>query len=321
MKENNIAKTKKKIILTLIVAAVVAFVVVALKNVFSCRIPVKNRGIRAAVEAGDLDVLFIGSSTFRCNIDMPTMDQAFDGRVFDLCYGGNQFIAATIQYDELKNRSENKYELMVFELGPLMLTEEAALTDSRVIWDLSWEGKRRFWEKLEESGNTNSSILYEYFVTSGMDDLLTYPVTEPFYATRYYKGAKTDETPSPGRDVLENEYFDVSDSVLIPAQEQAVRELIEKCRRDGQKFLFLESPHYYRLQEDAAYKKYLSYFIDLLEEYKADYILASDIDFDDHEAEYFEDMNHMSYTGRQIYTEKLAKLLEYSKRNIKFRLL
>ena len=62
---------------------------------------------------------------------------------------------------------------------------------------------------MKEGKNTDTSLMYEYFVTSGMDDLVTYPLTEPFYATRYYKGVKTDETPSPGKAYLENEEFDI----------------------------------------------------------------------------------------------------------------
>ena len=54
------------------------------------------------------------------------------------------------------------------------------------------------------------SMMYEYFVTSGMDDLLTYPVTERFYSTRYYKGAKTDDTPSSGKEFLEKGYTGAS---------------------------------------------------------------------------------------------------------------
>ncbi|HAG68616.1 MAG TPA: hypothetical protein DCL38_01425 [Lachnospiraceae bacterium] len=273
-------------------------------------IPIGNRGIRAAINAGDLDILFIGSSTFRCNIDMPTMDEAYDGRVYDISYGGNQLVAASIQYDEIKSRSANKYDLIVFELNPMMLTEKVALSDSRVIWDLSWDGKKKLWEKLSSSGNTDSSVLYEYFVTSGMDDLFTYPVTEPFYSTRYYKGAKTDETPSPGPEVLENAEFDISGETLVPAQEEAVIELLEKCRRDGQAFIFLECPHYYRLQEDPTYQKYLDYYLDLLDRNNAACILAGDVSFDDHEAAYFEDMNHMSAEGRRLYTKKLIKLLK-----------
>jgi hypothetical protein len=43
-------------------------------------------------------------------------------------------------------------------------------------------------------------------------------VTEPFYATRYYKGVKTGDTPSPGKDYLDNEEFDISDARLVEAQ-------------------------------------------------------------------------------------------------------
>ena len=302
----------KKAVLTIIAVVIISSVIIMSKNLFSKDIPLGNRGIRSAIDAGDLDVLFIGSSTFRCDIDMPTMDEAYKGRVYDISYGGNQLVATSVQYDEIKQRSTNDYGIMVFELGPMMLTEKVALSDSRVIWDLSWDGKKRLWEKMSAGNDTDFSTFYEYFVTSGMDDLITFPVTEPFYATRYYKGAKKDETPSPGLEVLENAEFDISNEVLVEAQAEAVKEIIAKCRADGQKLVFLECPHYYRLQNDPVYERYLDYFIECLDSEGTDYILASDIDFDDHKAEYFEDMNHMSAEGRRVYTEKLIRLLKES---------
>lgn len=299
----------KKTVLTLQTAAVIILAAVAFKNVYSCKIPIGNRGIRAAINEGDLDVLFIGSSTFRSNLDIHELDKAYDGRDFIISYGGNQYTATSVQYDEIRKRSSNSYDLMVFELDPLMLTEEVKLSDSRVIWDLSFAGKKALWSKLKTGGNTNNSIMFEYFVTSGMDDLVTYPLTERFYSTRYYKGAKTDDTPFPGKEFLENEEFDISDSVLIKAQEESVIEIIEKCRRDGQDFIFLECPHYYRLSEDPVYKEYHGYFTDLMVKYDVDYILAGDIDFDDHNPDYFEDMSHMSGMGRKKYTKELVKYL------------
>ena len=300
----------KKVILTLIAALLVTAAAVGFKNVYSCEMPIRNRGINDAIKTGDLDVLFIGSSTFRANVDMPMMDKEYDGRVYDISYGGNQLVATSIQYDEIKRRSDHRYGLMVFELGPMMLTQEVALSDSRVIWDLSFEGKRELWESMYDAGNTDFPMMYEYFITSGMDDLITFPVTEPFYGTRYYKGAKTDETPSPGQDVLEREEFDISDKTLVEAQAEAVVNIIRKCREDGQEFLFLESPCYYRLQEDPTFKKYREEYIKLLDGNSAPYILASDVDFDSKNAEFFEDMNHMSAKGRREYTAKLIGALK-----------
>ena len=180
----------KKAIATVAAAVLIILAAVVFKNVYSCEMPIKNRGIGDAIRTGDLDVLLIGSSTFRSNVDMPSMDDAFDGRVYDISYGGNQLVATAIQYDEIRRRSPHEYGLMVFELGPMMLTQDVALSDSRVIWDLSWEGKKELWQSMADAGNTTGAMMYEYFVTSGMDDLITFPLTEPFYATRYYKGAK-----------------------------------------------------------------------------------------------------------------------------------
>lgn len=299
----------RKILFTIAAAFIVIFSAVAFKNVYSCEMPVRNRGIRDAIKTGDLDVLFIGSSTFRANVDMPMMDEAFRGRVYDISYGGNQLVATAIQYDEIKRRSANDYGLIVFELGPMMITQEVALSDSRVIWDLSFEGKKELWDSMYRAGNTDLSMLYEYFVTSGMDDLITFPVTEPFYGTRYYKGAKTGETPSPGREWLDSEEFDISDKKLVEAQADAVVDIIEKCRADDQDFIFVESPCYYRLQDDPTFQRYKEEFIRILDENDAPYILASEVAFDTHDAESFEDMNHMSAAGRRKYTGELIKAL------------
>lgn len=300
----------KKVIITLAVAFIIIAAAVAFKNVYSCEMPIRNRGIHDAIKTGDLDILFIGSSTFRANIDMPSMDEAYNGRVYDISYGGNQLVATAIQYDEIKRRSGNDYGLMVFELGPMMLTQEVALSDTRVIWDLTWEGKKALWDSMYAAGNTDFPMMYEYFVTSGMDDLITFPVTEPFYGTRYYKGAKTDETTSPGKVVLEGEEFDISGKTLIQAQADAVADIISECRRDGQEFIFLESPCYYRLQKDPTFMKYREEYIRILDENNAPYILATDVDFDSSDPELFEDMNHMSAKGRREYTAVLIPVLE-----------
>ncbi len=300
----------KKVIITVAAALIIVAAVVAFKNVYSCKMPIRNRGIHDAIQTGDLDVLFIGSSTFRANIDMPTMDEAYDGRVYDISYGGNQLVATSIQYDELKRRSGNDYGLIVFELGPMMLTQEVALSDSRVIWDLTFEGKRELWRSMYAAGNTDFPMFYEYFVTSGMDDLITFPVTEPFYGTRYYKGAKTDETVSPGKAVLEGEEFDISDKSLVKAQADAVVDIIQKCQKDGQGFVFLESPCYHRLQKDPTFIKYREEYIRILEENNAPYILADEVDFESDDPEFFEDMNHMSAKGRRAYTKELIQVFK-----------
>ena len=95
----------KKILITLSAALIIICAAVAFKNVYSCEIPIGNRGIRAAI-------------------------------------------------------SDNDYKLMVFELDPLMLTEKVKLSDSRVIWDLSFEGKKALWEKLKNAGNTDFSMMW-----------------------------------------------------------------------------------------------------------------------------------------------------------------
>ena len=174
-------------------AIITAFVI--FKNLFSCYLPAGNRGIQTVISEGDLDVLFLGSSTFRCNIDMPLVDAAYNGRDYDIAYAGNQPVATIPEYEELA-AGGNSYGLMVFDLNPMLLSQDVRISDARVIWDPTFPSKLKLWKGMKDSDETDLSTFYEFFVTSGMDDLITYPVTEPLYSTRYYKGAKTDETPA-----------------------------------------------------------------------------------------------------------------------------
>ncbi len=191
-----------------------------------------------------------------------------------------------------------------------MLTEEVDLSDSRIIWDLSRSGKRRLWNKLQESENTDLSTMYEYFVTSGMDDLITYPITNRIYKARYYKGAKTGDVPSSGEEYLESEQFDLSHKMMQASQEKALRELIQQCKDNDQEIIFLESPHYYRLFEDPVYQEYREVFCRILLEYEIPFILSDMVEFDQHNPDYFEDMGHMSSIGREEYTKNLIKQLD-----------
>lgn len=297
----------KKAVCGIAAALLVIVLAVMVKNVYSCKIPIGNRGIHDCLAYGKQNALFVGSSSFRSNLDINVLDEKYDGKSYILSYGGNQYVACDIQYDELGDASE----LYVFEMDPLMLTEDVKLSDSRVIWDLTFEGKRKLWKKMCESQNTDTGfkVWYEYFVTSGMDDLVTYPVTEPFYSTRYYKGAKTDEVVSPGKEYLDNEKFNIDDAEIVAAQEEAVLELIAKCKRDNREFLFLETPHYCRLAQDKTYMKYKEYFLGLLEREGVRCITCEDTGFDNTNPDYFEDMGHMTNLGREEYTKMLTKIL------------
>ena len=289
-------------------AVIAAFVI--FKNLFSCYLPAKNRGIQTVLCEGDLDVLFLGSSTFRCNIDMPMVDEAYDGRDYDIAYAGNQPVATIPEYEELM-AGGNSYGLMVFDLNPMLLSQEVKISDARVIWDLTLPSKLKLWKSMKDSEETDLSTFYEFFVTSGMDDLITYPITEPVYSTRYYKGAKTEETPASSKEYLENESFDLRKEKLNENQRAAVAQLIRKCREDGQRFIFIETPHYYRLAEDPKYRQLKSAFVKTLEEEGVDeYILAEDIDMDNRNSEFFEDMTHFSADGRREYTRLLLSLLK-----------
>ena len=301
----------KKVIVSIATAAAIIAVFVIFKNLFSCYLPAKNRGIQTVIKEGDLRILFL-----RCNVDMELVDSAYGGRDYDIAYAGNQPVATVPEYEELLS-GKKTYSLMVFDLNPMLLCQDVKISDARVIWDLTYPGKLKLWRSMVHSNETDLSTFYEFFVTSGMDDLITYPVTEPLYATRYYKGAKTDETPAATKEYLENESFDISKESVNENQRLAITELIRKCRENGQEFIFVETPHYYRLAEDPKYIELKKIFVETLEaEGVTNSILAEDVDFDNRNSEYYEDMTHFSANGRREYTRLLLEKIQSPSSNM-----
>ena len=300
----------KKTIVTIIIAFLIVLSVVLLKNCCSYLIPNNAFGIRYIIGEGEADYLFIGSSSFRKGIDMKALEGKLGESTYMVTYNGNQPMNV---YVELKQMIEAETEIgtLVYELEPGMVDRGADLSDKRLLFDIDMKGKKEIWNHLCKRDDADFFMFYDYYVSSNMDYLITYPISYPMVAKRYYKGGNNGEDLSPAKTKEELEALPIKeDPGIDELQRESIVKIIELCNDNDIDLIFLEPPKYISMYEDANFAGKYKELIELLEDNDAEVIVAKDLGFDNTNPDYYADLSHMSGDGMTEYTNKVIEVLQ-----------
>lgn len=300
----------KKTIRTIIISFLIVFAVVMLKNCCSYMLPNHAFGIRYIIGEGNADYLFVGSSSFRKGINMMTLEKELGDNTYALTYNGNQPMNV---YIELKQMLEAGTEIgtIIYELEPGMVDRGADLSDKRLLWDIDMKSKHEIWQHLKERDDADFFMFYDYYVSSNMDYLLTYPVSYPMIAKRYYKGGNNGSDVSPAKTKKELDKLPIKeDPGIDDLQKDSLVKIIELCENNGIKLIFLEPPKYIRMYGDKNYSEKITMLVDFLKEEGALVIMGEDMGFDNTNPDYYSDLSHMSGEGMNVFTDKVIEVLK-----------
>ena len=300
----------KKTIRTIIISFLIVFAVVMLKNCCSYMLPNHAFGIRYIIGEGKADYLFVGSSSFRKGINMMTLEKELGDNTYALTYNGNQPMNV---YIELKQMLEAGTEIgtIIYELEPGMVDRGADLSDKRLLWDIDMKSKHEIWQHLKERDDADFFMFYDYYVSSNMDYLLTYPVSYTMIAKRYYKGGNNGSDVSPAKTKKELDKLPIKeDPGIDDLQKDSLVKIIELCENNGIKLIFLEPPKYIRMYGDKNYSEKITELIDFLKEEGALVIMGEDMGFDNTNPDYYSDLSHMSGEGMNVFTDKVIEVLK-----------
>lgn len=300
----------KKTVITIFIALLVFFGIVLLKNYCSCLLPNDAMGVRSIAAKKRVDTLFLGSSAYRKGIDMYLIEEELQGESYVLTYNGNEALNMVIELKELLNAG-TEIGLLVVDFNPSMMDRGADLSDKRLLWDISMEGKLSLWRELAKKEDTDFFTFYDYFVLSNNDYMLTYPVSYPLIAGRYYRGGSTqsDETPGSTREELEE--LEIAENPGVnELQLKSVGEIVALCREHDIEVVFLESPRYYRMETDKNFVKKAAVLEEYLAQQSVKSILTDDLGFDNTNPAYYSDLTHMSGDGKREFTRLLIPLLK-----------
>lgn len=300
----------KKTIITLVISFILFLGIVVSKNLWTSKIPNEDMGIQSVISRKSMDYLFIGSSSFRKGVNMKTLENELDGSVFMLTYNGNQPMNVMIELEEII-KAGTDIKTVIYEIEPGMIDRGADLSDKRLLFDIDMDSKIRIWNYLKERDDADFFMFFDYWVSSNMDYLITYPIAHKIISQRYYLGGNDGEDVSPGKTADELEKLPIKeDPGIDKLQQESLVNIIDMCNDNGIRLIFLEPPKYITMYSDENFAGKLNALTELLTDKGAIYYLADDLGFDNTNPEYYSDLSHMSAEGMKELTADILKVLK-----------
>ncbi len=299
---------KKKLIITICITVFLFAAIVYAKNAYSYLLPNSAMGVQSVIARGEVDTLFIGSSAYRKGIDMPMLQKKC-GDVFMLTYNGNEPMNIAVELSEIL-AAGTKIHRLVVDFNPSMADRGADLSDKRLLWDVGLAAKVRLWKYIAQEESTKAFTFYDFWVLSNNDYMVTYPVAYPLISSRYELGGgiASEDTPGADEETLMNLPL-VENPGIHPLQQSSVDEIMKMCDQNGIELIWLEAPRYRKMADDPNYRDKKQNLSEHIRANGGRVIVSEDMNFDNGDASYFADLTHMSKQGKQVFTDKIAAIL------------
>lgn len=300
----------KKTVITITTAFLIVLSVVILKNCFTYKIPNNAFGIQYIAAQKNVDYLFMGSSSFRKGIDMHMLEDNLSESTYAVTYNGNQPMNVYVELKQLLEAGTN-INTIVYELEPGMVDRGADLSDKRLLFDIDMKSKIEIWRYLSKRDDADFFMFYDYFVSSNMDYLLTYPISYPLIAKRYYKGGNNGDDISAAKTKEELDALPIKeDPGIDDLQSESLINIIGLCSDNGINLIFLEPPKYSKMYTDDNFSSKLDELKRLLINNGAIVVMGEDLGFDNSNPDYYSDLSHMSGEGMTEFTNKVIEELK-----------
>ena len=307
----------KRILLTIGGALLAAFLLVVLKNEYARLLPVSTYGMQAAIERGETENLFIGSSMFRQGLSIDVLEEELPGSSYILSYNGNQ---PALMAMELAYMLEEGLEVknLYIDLYPYTAAADPWISDTKILLDTDLDFKIQAWRLMAENSGASFSDFFEFFVTANNEQLLTYPINNALVSSQFRNGGTLLQQEGSTREELYALGMLGSRDGLNEAQTKGYREIAALAEEYGLNLYFLETPKYERMYADPDYMELYQLCLEEVQRLKAEWngsgsfevLCAEDLDFDSSDAGNFQDLIHLSSAGRTEYTRLLCGALK-----------
>ena len=300
-----------KKILSIIGSVILAVaLLVILKNQYGSIFAGNTYGIPAVIKQGEIDHLFIGSSMFRQGLDIDALEENLDGSVYILSYNGNQpvFMAKELEYMlERGLKIENLY----IDFYAYTLTAIPWISDTKMFLDTDLKFKIDAWKLMSEHNDVTLNDFYEMFVTANNEQILMFPINNAIVSSQFRNGGSLMAPAGQTKEHLDTLDLGVREE-LFASQLAGYERIVELAEEYDIELLFIETPKYEKLltdTRDGAYTELLIAMTDWAKKTNAPYLLAESFDFDHADGANFQDLIHLSATGRKTYCEMLAEYI------------
>lgn len=294
----------KKTLKGVLAGVILACAFLGVKNAIAYQFPSKSCGMQAAIKEETIENLFLGSSLFRQGIDITALEEGLEGNSFVMSYNGNQPVQ---MLEELKMLLRNDVEIsnVYMDLYVYSCALRPAISDTRLIWDMDMTGKNALFSDMVTYSQAGFQEFFDFYVSSNNEYMIFYPVFQMVMKGEFYKGGNIRNTAGSSKEVLDALNTPGDREGIHPVQRQAIEQIMELCKEKEIQLSFIEIPKYQTLEQ-------AEYYVRLKEELEecigqATYYKAEDVEFDNENPEYYQDLFHLSGEGRRTYTAKLIE--------------
>ncbi len=296
----------KKLLKTIALALLILIMLLLVKNNYSFML-LNNAtyGSTNIINKGQINNLFIGSSMFRQGIDIQTLqDNKEDNYI--LSYNGN---SPYLEYYELLNLLDNNVKIhnLYIDMYVYSMYQAPKISDEKLLLEFNIKQKKEILSKIGGS----FSLLYETYVTSNNEFIITYPINNQIVNGIFYKGGSLLMPSGQTSEVLDNSYIYNLSGDMDPIQEEYLIKLIKLANENNINLTFIETPKYKTVKNNESYQEAMEKYKALLDNLDVKYIINSDesYSFLNDNPEYYFDNIHLSYKGRVAFTNILLNYI------------
>ena len=300
----------KRLLKTISLAFLILIMLLFVKNNYSFML-LNNAsyGSTNIINKGEINNLFIGSSMFRQGIDIKTLEDNEEDN-YILSYNGN---SPYLEYYELLNLLDNNVKInnLYVDMYVYVMYQEPKISDEKMLLEFDFKQKK---EILSKIGN-GFSLLYETYVTSNNEFIITYPINSQIVNNTFYKGGSLLMPSGESSEVLDNSYvYDLSGDMNSIQVEYLIK-LIKLAKDNNINVTFIETPKYATVKNNESYLEAMEKYKDILDDLDVKYIVNSieannTYSFLNDNPEYYFDNIHLSYKGRVAFTNVLLDYID-----------
>ena len=282
-------------------------------------IPVKNAvspllmrgstyGMNALIKKGEVKNLFIGSSMFRQGLDAEILDRYMAMDWYLLSYNANQPVMEAFELEYLLDHGV-KIDNLYIDMYAYTAFDEPKLSDEKILLDISLTQKAELY-KLLYGGKPRAKELWQMYISSNNDAIITWPVTARVVNDQFDRGTTKAFTRGSDENELNGAEPFIISSTMHPEQKEGIQRIIDLSKENNINLIFVETPKYNTIQSYEPYMNAMQQYMEYLDKEGTRYILAEDICIDNSDASLFMDQVHLSSEGRREFTEGLMEELE-----------
>lgn len=308
-------KELKTLIVLLLVTLIPFIGFVVLKFQFSHRLSPVSSGFGGVDAIDQIGHLLMGSSHTRAGYDVEIIERETSKSAYALAYSSfNPHLLWPAFRNIVESRGES-IDTFIIESFSYSSLQGPRLHDRRVVLDappsLKWDYLRLFHEDFQWF---EPSDYYELIVSYGNDYLLTYVVSTRLINMLSYHGSYRRKIMTglsqDAFDALEvPEMFNKTAGMPDPFQMAALHDLIAYSKEKSIDVLFIETPMPGPIERSGLVIRAKGNLRDTFKSKGMDYLDGA-LDFPLDDPSLFNDDNHLSTKGRELFSNKVATYLK-----------